>query len=135
LGDYLLRERKLCPALLENIELESGGERFEVPDEMPQKSKEPLYINNSSVSNLYFIIDTFIKRRITDDESDALKLANMMLTETLHSKILGTARERGLVYGMGSGQSLTLWVVLIGGLVLRLCQKTRPSYSKLLFGN
>jgi predicted Zn-dependent peptidase len=94
--------------LLENIELASGGERFEVPDEMPQKSKEPLYINNSSVSNLYFIIDTFIKRRITDDESDALKLANMMLTETLHSKILGTARERGLVYGMGSGQSLTL---------------------------
>jgi predicted Zn-dependent peptidase len=26
-----------------------------------------------------------------------------MLTETLYSKILGTARERGLVYGMSSG--------------------------------
>ncbi len=28
-----------------------------------------------------------------------------MLTETLYSKILGTARERGLVYGMNSGLS------------------------------
>jgi predicted Zn-dependent peptidase len=30
-----------------------------------------------------------------------------MLTETLYSKILGTARERGLVYGMNSGLSNT----------------------------
>jgi predicted Zn-dependent peptidase len=30
-----------------------------------------------------------------------------MLTETLYSKILGTARERGLVYGMNSGLSQT----------------------------
>jgi predicted Zn-dependent peptidase len=30
-----------------------------------------------------------------------------MLTETLYSKILGTARERGLVYGMSSGLSQT----------------------------
>lgn len=30
-----------------------------------------------------------------------------MLTETLYSKILGTARERGLVYGMNSGISQT----------------------------
>jgi len=30
-------------------------------------------------------------------------LINTMLTETLYSRILGTARERGLVYGMSSG--------------------------------
>jgi predicted Zn-dependent peptidase len=30
-----------------------------------------------------------------------------MLTETLYSKILGTARERGLVYGMSSGYGQT----------------------------
>jgi predicted Zn-dependent peptidase len=44
-----------------------------------------------------------MRRRLTDAELDALNLSNTMLTETLHSKILGTARERGLVYGMSSG--------------------------------
>jgi predicted Zn-dependent peptidase len=38
-----------------------------------------------------------------EPETDALNLVNTMLTETLYSKILGTARERGLVYGMSSG--------------------------------
>jgi predicted Zn-dependent peptidase len=48
-----------------------------------------------------------MKRRMSDPETDALNLANTMLTETLYSKILGTARERGLVYGMNSGLSQT----------------------------
>jgi predicted Zn-dependent peptidase len=52
---------------------------------------------------LYFYIDTFMRRRLTESESDHLGLINTMLTETLYSKILGTARERGLVYGMNSG--------------------------------
>ncbi len=42
-------------------------------------------------------------RRMEDPEADALGLMNTMLTETLYSRILGTARERGLVYGMSSG--------------------------------
>jgi predicted Zn-dependent peptidase len=65
--------------------------------------ERPLYINNPTVKNIYFYIDTFMRRRLTDAELDALNLSNTMLTETLHSKILGTARERGLVYGMSSG--------------------------------
>jgi predicted Zn-dependent peptidase len=40
---------------------------------------------------------------MTEPEVDALSLINMMLTETLYSRILGTARERGLVYHMSSG--------------------------------
>jgi predicted Zn-dependent peptidase len=48
-----------------------------------------------------------MKRRMSDQETDALNLANTMLTETLYSKILGAARERGLVYGMNSGLSQT----------------------------
>ena len=46
-----------------------------------------------------------MQRRMTDSESDALDLLNIILTETFYSKILGTARERGLVYGMSSGYS------------------------------
>ena len=48
-----------------------------------------------------------MKRRLSDPETDALNIVNTMLTETLYSKILGTARERGLVYGMNSGLSQT----------------------------
>ena len=44
-----------------------------------------------------------MRRRMDELETDALSLVNTMLTETLYSKILGTARERGLVYGMSSG--------------------------------
>jgi predicted Zn-dependent peptidase len=59
------------------------------------------------VENLYFYIDTFARRRLDDPESDALHLVNTLLTETLYSRILGTARERGLVYSMASGVSRT----------------------------
>lgn len=48
-------------------------------------------------------MDTFMSHRLRDPELDALSLVNTLLTETLYSLILGTARERGLVYGMNSG--------------------------------
>lgn len=79
------------------------GRRFALPDEKPHTLDKPLYIHNPTVKNVYFYVDTFLKRRLTDPESDALNLINTVLTETLHSKILGKAREHGLVYGMSSG--------------------------------
>ena len=56
---------------------------------------------------MYFYIDTFKLSRLKDSEADALNLLNTYLTETLYSKILGAARERGLVYDMNSGLSQT----------------------------
>jgi predicted Zn-dependent peptidase len=88
---------------LENTNLPLGKSRLALPDERPTKQGRPVYIHNKSVDNIYFYVDSFMNRRMTDDEVDALGLANTMLTETLYSKILGTARERGLVYGMSSG--------------------------------
>lgn len=85
------------------VKLPKGTERIDLPDERPNKLETPLYIHNSTVKNIYFYIDTFMRRRLTEEEQDALNLTNTILTETLHSKILGTARERGLVYGMSSG--------------------------------
>ena len=52
-------------------------------------------------------MDTFLLRRMSEPETDALSLINTMLTETLYSRILGTAREKGLVYGMSSGVGQT----------------------------
>jgi len=88
--------------MLENIEL-PRGERFVMPDEIVTPLVKPVSIHNSSVDTLYFYIDTFLNRRLEEHELDALAVANAILTETLYSKILGNARERGLVYSMNSG--------------------------------
>src|SRR5690606_29924950 len=89
--------------ILEHIGLPHGISRIELPNEKPKPQASPVYIQNKTVKNLYFYIDSFMLRRMTEPETDALNLVNTMLTETLYSKILGTARERGLVYGMSSG--------------------------------
>jgi len=106
-GNLSAARRGALTRMLENIELPHAGERFELPNETPRRLVKPTYIANDTVENLYFYIDTFRLSRLTDPEADALNLANTMLTETLYSKILGTARERGLVYGMNSGLAQT----------------------------
>jgi predicted Zn-dependent peptidase len=104
-GDLPAARRKQIIKLLEAIDMPDKGRRFALPVERPKRLKRPVYVPNDTVENLYFYIDTFIKRRLSEAETDALGLVNTMLTETLYSKILGTARERGLVYGMNSGLS------------------------------
>lgn len=106
-GDLNPTRKATLTKLLEAIELPSEGERFDLPHENPKKLIKPVYIANDTVENLYFYIDTFIKRRLNDPETDSLNLVNTMLTETLYSRILGTAREKGLVYSMNSGLSHT----------------------------
>lgn len=88
--------------MLENIRL-PRGERFIMPDEVVRSLKRPVCLPNKTVDTLYFYIDTFLNRRLEEHELDALGIVNALLTETLYSKILGTARERGLVYSMNSG--------------------------------
>lgn len=102
-GKLPASRRTLLAALIENMELPTGEKRMSLPPERPSPLKKPLYIHNESVDNLYFYIDTFMHRRMNDPESDALSLINTMLTETLYSRILGSAREQGLVYSMSSG--------------------------------
>jgi predicted Zn-dependent peptidase len=106
-GNITPKRRVTITELMENIELEGRGQRFQLPVEELKPLRKPVLIRNDAVENLYFYIDTFMRRRLTDAEADALNLLNTMLTETLYSKILGAARERGLVYGMSSGVSQT----------------------------
>lgn len=101
-GNITPKREEQIRSVLDNIELESG-KRFVLPSEKAHLLSAPLYIHNPTVRNVYFYVDTFLKQRLSDPESDALNLINTILTETLHSKILGKARERGLVYGMSSG--------------------------------
>lgn len=102
-GNLTARRQKVLQDLFENIELEKGTDRLSLPLERPASLHTPLYIHNDSVENLYFYLDSFKNKRISDSETDALSLINTMLTETLYSRILGTAREHGLVYSMSSG--------------------------------
>lgn len=104
-GNFTPSRIKTLKAMLEAIDL-PRRRRFALPDEMPKKLDKSLLIRNNSIDNIYVYMDTFLKRRIDEDERDALGLANTILTETLYSKILGTARERGLIYDMGSGIAL-----------------------------
>lgn len=106
-GNLTAGRRDSIEKLFETIDLPSEGKRFALPHERPQLLTSPVYVPNDTVENLYFYIDTFMRSRLSDAETDALNLVNTMLTETLYSKILGTARERGLVYGMSSGLSQT----------------------------
>lgn len=102
-GNIAPKRKRILQGLLENIDLPKGEGRLELPIENPKKIIKPLYIENKTVDNIYFYIDTFMKRRLSEPEADTLALLNTMLTETLHSNILGTAREKGLVYSMSSG--------------------------------
>jgi len=106
-GNLNRKRRASIESLFENIDLPQKGKRFALPKEQPHLLRKPVYVHNDAVENMYFYIDTFMNRRMSDPETDALNLVNTMLTETLYSKILGTARERGLVYGMSSGLSQT----------------------------
>ncbi len=106
-GNLPLARRRAIKQLIANLELPNGEGRTALPPEKPTRLARPLHIHNESVDNLYFYMDTFLQRRLSDSESDALSLINAMLTETLYSRILGTARERGLVYHMSSGYGLT----------------------------
>lgn len=106
-GNLSTARRQAIVSVLESIDLPNSGKRVALPHERPRCLKAPVYVSNDTVENLYFYIDTFTAHRLGDDQTDALNLVNTMLTETLYSKILGTARERGLVYGMNSGLSQT----------------------------
>ncbi|HSX08488.1 MAG TPA: pitrilysin family protein [Candidatus Saccharimonadales bacterium] len=102
-GNITPKREEAVLAILNDIALPKGRSRIALPDERPKPHNAPLYLPESSVKNVYFYVDIFLNRRMSDAETDALNLTNTMLTETLYSKILGTARERGLVYGMSSG--------------------------------
>ncbi|MFZ1361102.1 MAG: pitrilysin family protein [Candidatus Saccharimonadales bacterium] len=89
---------------LENWELESGT-RFEAPhDEFV--SGNPTLIRRKEASNLTFAWSMIVPRELSDEESDAMNCLDHILTGTMHSRIYGAARKKGLAYGMFSDTSV-----------------------------
>src|SRR5579862_8682148 len=89
--------------MLENFGLPKGRSFIELPNERPNNLDQPVFVARPSVKNVYFEMQTFALTRFSDPDMDAIELVNGMLTATLYSRIFGEARERGLVYSMGSG--------------------------------
>lgn len=90
--------------LLDQWEL-PAGERFDLPrDEM--SSAGPALIRRKEASNLTFGWSMVLPRELTDEEDDAMDCLNHLLTGTMHSRIYGAARKKGLAYGVFSDTSV-----------------------------
>lgn len=81
------------------------GERFEVPrDELA--SGNPTLIRRKEASNLTFGLSLTMPRELTDEEAEAMSILDHILTGTMHSRIYGAARKKGLAYGVFSDTSV-----------------------------
>lgn len=87
--------------LLEKWQL-PRGERFAMQHEELIGAPEPVRIFRKDVENMVFGLAINANWRFDDNQRDAMKVLSHILTGTLHSLILGKAREQGLVYGMWS---------------------------------
>lgn len=89
---------------LENWELPKG-ERFDVPkDELSRAN--PTLIRRKEASNLTFGWSMMLPRELTDEEAEAMNCLDQILTGTMHSRIYGAARKKGLAYGVFSDTSV-----------------------------
>jgi len=102
-GHFQGKYDEVLELLQERLQLSKGDKRIAMPLEEPCKPEEPFVVRRPSVANIYLYFDAYIPRVVDTVESQALKVASTMLTDTMYSRIFGTARERGWVYDMGSG--------------------------------
>ena len=90
-------------AILDNLETWDlpRGSRFAVK-KIEQASAGPALIRRKEASNLTFGWSLILPRALDDDEDDAMSFVNHLLTGTMHSRIYGAARKKGLAYGVFS---------------------------------
>lgn len=81
------------------------GERFEVPKD-DLTSGNPTLIRRKEASNLTFGWSMTLPRELSDEEAEAMACLDQILTGTMHSRIYGAARKKGLAYGMFSDTSV-----------------------------
>jgi zinc protease len=84
--------------MLESWEMPEGDRLLIPVDEL--RSGGPVLIKRNESSNLTFAWTLAVPRRLSDDEIDAMGCVNHIFAGTLHARILGAARKRGLAYHM-----------------------------------
>src|SRR5680860_7701 len=85
---------------LEGFKL-AEGESFEVPHDNLVKAG-PSVIRRKDATNLTFGLFMAISRELHDEELDAMHYLNHILTGTMHSRIFGAARQKGLAYNVSA---------------------------------
>lgn len=75
------------------------GERFAIPEDT-LASAGPTVVRRKDASNLTFGWSMILPRVLDEDELDAMHYLNHILTGTMHSRIFGAARQKGLAYGI-----------------------------------
>ncbi len=93
------RRRKII-GQLENWNLRHG-EKFDVVEPHLHPG-EPVSIRRKDATNITFGFSFVTPRHFTPQDTFAMNCLNHILSGTMNSRIFGTARKRGLVYGMGS---------------------------------
>ncbi len=83
------------------------GQRFTIPKDQ-LTSAGPALIRRKEASNLTFGWSMTLPRALNDEEDDAMGCLNHLLTGTMHSRIYGAARKKGLAYGVFSETSIGL---------------------------
>jgi predicted Zn-dependent peptidase len=88
--------------MIEEAQLTKGSAHIKLPTEKAKKPSKTVFIPNDTIENIYLIVSTYHNDLLNQRDEDALGVARIMLTETLYSKIFGQARDKGLVYHVGS---------------------------------
>lgn len=89
--------------IIENLESWTlpRGERFDAPHDT-LKTSLPVLLSRKEASNLTFGVSLVLPELLSDEKDDAMACLNHLLTGTMHSRIYGAARKRGLAYGVFS---------------------------------
>ena len=99
--------KKQLTKMLEHWQLRPG-ERFEA-DFDNISTIDPVLIRRKDASNLTFGFTWTLRRKLEVAELMAMNCLNHILNGTMSSKILGKARRRGIIYGMGSAVGNGAW--------------------------
>lgn len=84
------------------------GVRFEVPrDEL--HTANPTLIRRKEASNITFGWSSIVPRVLSDEELDAMACLNHLLTGTMHSRIFGSARKKGVSYNIFSDTAASFY--------------------------
>lgn len=78
------------------------GKLLELPKESVRPSDGLVYLKRPEIPNLGFNLYFFLNRILSRREIRAMAVLSYLLTGTMHSRIWGVARKRGICYGMGS---------------------------------
>ena len=99
----MYRRKSRIIEMLESWDL-PRGDRLSIPlDELHRA--DPFLVRRKESSNMTFGWSMIVPRRLSNAELDAMGSVNHVLTGTMHSRIFGAARKKGLAYGIFSETS------------------------------